>query len=483
MSKRKQSKLLYKTIKCTVPATKFKVMQLQALRQALQDTLVQTAHLTDQMIAKHDWQQLPTYLPADLTLTTRVSKRYQQAMYAQAKEVLASYYEILANKVRKLIFYSKLPQKIQLTLYRINKYHLWYSRSLSFYWLNGDIPCTSKTKGAVNESVSDKLLKLARRLVKQARKWCKFPDLSRIKTFKLTVNVAKLETSHNSFAYWLRLSTLRKGKPILLPLKRNTWLERQIAKGKLLNFVQLTINQDNVVISPIVAQLTVPLRQQGIKVGIDWGMKQTFVTSKGQFFGSNFLNQLKNYDQVLTEYSANLQQEGKSLKQDAYYCKLQNRIRNFVKNEINRLLNKLASKDLQTIAVEKLNFAGGGLSRQLNRLLTRCGRKAVRAKLARLQEEQGISIAEVNPAFTSQRCHNCGYVAKNNRKTQKTFKCLSCGRHLNADLNAAFNIRDYRVISLAMKTLKLRQDGTRKTYYLNLQYLWQHQVAICPYWN
>lgn len=195
------------------------------------------------------------------------------------------------------------------------------------------------------------------------------------------------------------------------------------------------------------------------------------------------MSKLKNYDNVLTEYSANLQKEGQALKQDAYYCKLQNRIRNFVKNEINRLLNKLATKDLQTIAVEKLNFAGSGLSKQLNRLLTRCGRKAVSAKLARLQEERGINIDEVNPAFTSQRCHNCGYVDKNNRKTQKEFKCLNCGYHLNADLNAAFNIRDYRVISLAMKTLKLRQDGTRKTYYLNLQYLWQNHSTFCPYWN
>lgn len=483
MTKTKQNKTLHKAIKCTVPATKYKIQQLQELRYALQQTLVQTAHLTDQMLVKNECSRIPTYLPQKLDINVNISVRYKQTMYAQTKEILMSYYEILANKLRKIIFNSNLSKKEQITLYRINKYHLWYSRSLSFYWLNGDIPCTSKTKGAIAEPVSDELLKLARKLIKQARKWCKFPNLSKIKTFKLTANVAKLETSNNSFEYWLRLSTLHKGKPILLPIKRNTWLDRQIAKGKLLNFVQLTINKNDVVISPIVEQLTVPLRQKGIKVGIDWGMKQTFVTSKGQFFGSNFLNKLKNYDNVLTEYSANLQREGKSLKQDTYYCNLQKRISAFVKNEINRMLNKIASKDLQTIAVERLNFAGSGLTKRLNRLLTRCGRQAVRAKLARLQEEQGINIEEINPAFTSQRCHNCGYINKNNRKTQKDFKCLSCGRHLNADLNAAFNIRDYRVISLAMKMLKLRQDGTQKTYYLNLQYLWQKQMTLCPYWN
>jgi putative transposase len=49
-------------------------------------------------------------------------------------------------------------------------------------------------------------------------------------------------------------------------------------------------------------------------------------------------------------------------------------------------------------------------------------------------------ITLVNPAYTSQRCSNCGYVSRENRKSQASFSCISCGQMYNADFNAARNI-------------------------------------------
>lgn len=46
------------------------------------------------------------------------------------------------------------------------------------------------------------------------------------------------------------------------------------------------------------------------------------------------------------------------------------------------------------------------------------------------------------PAYTSQRCSECGHVEKDNRKKQAEFICLTCGHSENADLNAAKNIRN-----------------------------------------
>ena len=42
---------------------------------------------------------------------------------------------------------------------------------------------------------------------------------------------------------------------------------------------------------------------------------------------------------------------------------------------------------------------------------------------------------------TSQQCSACGYVDKKNRKDQSHFKCKCCVLSLNADVNAARNIR------------------------------------------
>ena len=54
-------------------------------------------------------------------------------------------------------------------------------------------------------------------------------------------------------------------------------------------------------------------------------------------------------------------------------------------------------------------------------------------------ERDGIAVALVNPAFTSQNCSRCGLRGK--RKRHK-FLCPHCGFSEHADINAAMNIRD-----------------------------------------
>jgi IS605 OrfB family transposase len=55
-------------------------------------------------------------------------------------------------------------------------------------------------------------------------------------------------------------------------------------------------------------------------------------------------------------------------------------------------------------------------------------------------EERGCTVVGVDPRHTSQMCNRCGYIARNNRRSQSVFICRQCGYHLNADLNAARNI-------------------------------------------
>ena len=50
-----------------------------------------------------------------------------------------------------------------------------------------------------------------------------------------------------------------------------------------------------------------------------------------------------------------------------------------------------------------------------------------------------MEVRHVNPAYTSQTCHQCGHVDKENRK-QSDFKCTACGHADDADVNAALNI-------------------------------------------
>jgi putative transposase len=53
---------------------------------------------------------------------------------------------------------------------------------------------------------------------------------------------------------------------------------------------------------------------------------------------------------------------------------------------------------------------------------------------------KGGQLIEVPPQYTSQKCPQCGYTAKENRLTQAEFKCKSCGYENNADLVGALNV-------------------------------------------
>jgi putative transposase len=55
-------------------------------------------------------------------------------------------------------------------------------------------------------------------------------------------------------------------------------------------------------------------------------------------------------------------------------------------------------------------------------------------------ESAGRAVIEVDAAYTSQRCAQCGHVAKENRPSRNMFRCVQCGHEDHADVNAAVNI-------------------------------------------
>lgn len=80
----------------------------------------------------------------------------------------------------------------------------------------------------------------------------------------------------------------------------------------------------------------------------------------------------------------------------------------------------------------------------MNRIVSRAGRNAVKRKLQDLQDNKGVTVTKVNPAYTSQECPNCGCTDPRNRKTRDLFRCICCGYTLHADINASRNIRARR---------------------------------------
>ncbi|KAA2254085.1 IS200/IS605 family element transposase accessory protein TnpB [Solihabitans fulvus] len=60
--------------------------------------------------------------------------------------------------------------------------------------------------------------------------------------------------------------------------------------------------------------------------------------------------------------------------------------------------------------------------------------------LAYKAQRAGVVLVQVDPAYTSQRCHRCGWTDRKNRRSQASFICGRCGFVGHADHNAALNI-------------------------------------------
>ena len=401
---------------------------------------------------------------------TPLSARFVQTCYAQTLATYKSWLTKLEEIVRSFLTNSSVSEKDEFFLvscYRINKHHLWYSKELSLDWhqtKDGEllIP-TKQNKANITLPVSDELLFFMRCLMKKARKRIRFPRLKQLKTLKLDENVAVLEVSKNAthFDYFLKLSTLEKGKPIYLPLNRNPYLDECLMKGDKKRFVQLRLDGKKCVISVIVEYDKAPLRPSDSSLGLDFGMVSMFTTSDGEQHGLTSFAKLKIWDEELIALTKELQEKGVRFKTNARYVQLQNRIQSYFKNEICRILNKLAKKNVSVFVVEQLDFRASGLSRRMNRLIGRTYRSIVKAKLARLEEQFGIQIVGVNPAYTSQECSRCHYVSKNNRKSQKQFICQHCYLHCNADVNAGRVINQRR--SLISEFPVYAKKGTSST--------------------
>lgn len=384
---------------------------------------------------------------------TPLSSRFIQTCYAQTVEIYKSWLTKLEDVVRSYLTNSSVSENDEFFLvscYRINKHHFWYDKELSLDWhqtKDGNLLVPTKQNNAnVTLPVSDDILFFMRRLMKQARKRIRFPRLKSLKTLKLDEKVAVLEVSKNAthFDYFLKLSTLEKGKPIYLPLNRNPYLDECLMKGNRKPFVQLRLDGKKCVISAIVEYDKAPLRPSDSSLGLDFGMVSMFTTSDGEQHGLTSFTKLKIWDEELLVLTKELQENGIRFKSNARYVQLQNRIQSYFKNEICRILNKLAKKNVGVFVVEQLDFRASGLSRRMNRLIGRTYRSIVTAKLARLEEQFGIQIVSVNPAYTSQECSRCHYVSKNNRKSQKQFICQHCYLHCNADVNAGRVINQRR---------------------------------------
>ncbi len=279
-------------------------------------------------------------------------------------------------------------------------------------------------------------------------------------------NVVKLEASEDSsFNYWLKISTLERYRPLLVPVKLAEY-HQQALEGKTLNSsVQLnrrddgwwlTLSYDEVV--------TVHTEPDAPVIGIDVGVANFLTSSDGKHYGTfhGKLRERQKRDREKRRRKAKLRKclEKKGIKKlPSTSSKSGRRLIRHVRQAINRAVNECFAEhpDAQ-FAYEQLSVATmKHKARAMNAYLRTSNLAHVPEQIAWNAAKRGVRATSVKSAYSSQECSVCHYPDRTNRPDQQTFCCVVCGFKAHADLNAAINIAR-RVGDSALQACKNKQE-------------------------
>lgn len=362
-------------------------------------------------------------------IKTFLTERYKDSINRQVVGIFKSKISNFKTRYVKIVMSGDLPDELKKDLCLVNKRNLFFT----------NVDLIGK-----NYVVSKESIKLGRWIFKNF--FGKLPSCKHI-NISLNPKIATIEelksSTHNDFKYMIRLTKGNKnirGEFIYIPVCKNPYCDKIIGKlntscnlifekGKLKE-VSLTKDIEN--IKPELNHL---------KITFDIGLNILIATNKGDCYGKSYMKKLKKLDLKLMGLQNKLKEiHGKKVKLTEFkeYNDLVQKIRDFSKNEINRIINKIYKKyKPKTIVVEDLDFKCSDLRKTTNRLLSRFGLGYITKKLKQLELEFGVDIVYVDPAYSSQTCNKCYYIDSKNRKTQSKFKCLCCGKEINADVNGS----------------------------------------------
>ena len=384
---------------------------------------------------------------------------------------LQSWISNRANDFRRVVAgYEghQLPDTTKHMLHVINRCQAWFKRTPLV------MPDTAD-KSIAGQVIPEDVRRLARALMRAVMARHRRPNLAHL-SMVLDVRGGallppKTATQNGQVAYWAKISTMERGRTIQVPLLGSAYhtarqgtrtkgvsITRSPAHPHGLGFVVTTdigaaCAQSRAAYGEQVKTLLArgthhDGTQYSESIALDFGLTVLFGTSEGQLLGQEWGKRLRAYDARIQAIASAVQRRGGRLRDNRRYQAALQDLRGFIATEVGRVLNRLVARRLpKELVVENLDFRSPTLSRRMNRLVSACGRKAITNNLADLTDRHGITVVEVNPAYTSQTCSCCGYVDQRNRTTQARFRCRWCGHTRHADLNAASNIRRRRAPS------------------------------------
>ncbi len=190
-----------------------------------------------------------------------------------------------------------------------------------------------------------------------------------------------------------------------------------------------------------VAQDIQPKQKTNKSIGIDLGLKNLATTSKSEFIKNirpykALEDKIKKKQQ---EFSAckkgTIRRKKTNLELARLHLKIRNRRATYLHQISARLIREYDDISIEKLDIEKL------IGLDYAKSIYDAGWGILIHNLRYKAESAGVSLREVNPAYTSQICNSCGVIKKLSL-SDRVYACDDCGFIIDRDVNAALNIMD-----------------------------------------
>lgn len=198
-------------------------------------------------------------------------------------------------------------------------------------------------------------------------------------------------------------------------------------------------------------------------IALDKGLTDLITTDSGHAYGRGYGRSIRNAVDTAKEklrkrhyfhsLARNAEESGDLEKADRIrknnlgrkkQIKEANRLKARKRSIINKAINQVFKEKPTELIVEDLSWSGhrrGQLSKAKRHELTQWDKGYLQERLEFKAYERRCKITTVNPAYTSQLCSYCGRFGERGLN-KKEFHCDFCGLQMDADINAAKNIKE-----------------------------------------
>ena len=337
----------------------------------------------------------------------------------------------------KLLYYKKTQyeqNKQQISWKELGKYLTNLKKQEEYLFLNGVYNV------CLQQSIMD-MIKAYDNFFKLHKGYPKFKSKKDTKqSCRFTNQIFKKSNKINGN----RITLIKQLKNILFKCSRKDEIYLNHNQDKIHSVTLIKTSTNKYYLSICIDYDIVQKKKLNSVIGLDLGIKDFIVDSNGNRYENKhfYKSQEKKLKKLQKQLSKKQKGSNNRNKVRIKIAKVHEKITNQRNAYLHQITSKLVNEN-QVICIEDLNVNGMMSNHKLAKSIQELSLFEFRKQLEYKCKLYGRDLVIIDRFYPSSKtCHNCGYIYKNLKLSEREWICPQCGKVIDRDYNASLNILD-----------------------------------------